>query len=63
VILNGMVIQDVNIDRWDTSGRNPDGGENKFTAALKDLPRKGHLGFQDHGTPVWYRNVRVKPLP
>ncbi len=62
VILNGQVIQDLNIDHWDSPNRNPDGSENKFGTALKELPRRGHIGFQDHGTPLWYRNVRVKPL-
>lgn len=62
VILNDQVIQDLNVDRWDTPGRNPDGSENKFSTALKELPRRGHIGFQDHGTPLWYRNVRVKQL-
>ncbi|TVQ00729.1 MAG: DUF1080 domain-containing protein [Planctomycetaceae bacterium] len=62
VILNGQVIQDVNLDRWDTAGRNPDGSGNKFTTALKDLPRTGKIGFQDYGNPIWFRNIRIKPL-
>ncbi|MEX0741669.1 MAG: DUF1080 domain-containing protein, partial [Phycisphaeraceae bacterium] len=61
-ILNGQVVLDLDIDTWDTANRNPDGSENKFDTALKDLPRTGHIGFQDHGDAVWYRNVRVKSL-
>jgi len=22
----------------------------------------GHLGLQDHGDPIWYRNIRVRRL-
>ena len=60
--LNGQKIQDLNLDDWDTPKMNPDGSENKFEKALKDLPRVGHIGFQDHGHDVWYRNLRIKKL-
>ena len=62
-VLNGQTILDLNLDDWDTPEKNPDGTPNKFKKALKDLPRTGHIGFQYHGHPVWYRNVVVTPLP
>ncbi|MCF6312093.1 MAG: DUF1080 domain-containing protein [Verrucomicrobiales bacterium] len=62
VVLNGKTIIDADIDQWDTPQKNPDGSKNKFKKALKDLPRSGHIGFQFHGHPVWFRNVKLKKL-
>jgi hypothetical protein len=52
----------MNLDRWDTAHRNPDGSDNKFRTAYKEMPRKGYIGFQDHGHKVWFRNIKIKPL-
>jgi len=60
--LNGQPIIDMNLDEWVEPHRNPDGSPNKFNTAYKDMPRAGHIGFQDHGHPVRFRNVRIKPL-
>jgi acetyl esterase/lipase len=30
---------------------------------MKDRPLKGHIGLQDHGLPLWFRNVRIKEIP
>jgi hypothetical protein len=29
---------------------------------MKDFARTGYIGLQDHGRPVWYRNIRIKSL-
>lgn len=62
VVLNGQPVIDMNLDEWTTPRANPDGSPNKFDRAIKDMPRAGRIGLQDHNTPVWFRNVRVKRL-
>lgn len=62
VEINGQVVNEVNIDDWNTAGANPDGTPNKFKTALKDLPRQGRIGFQNHGQVVWFKDVVVRPL-
>jgi type 1 glutamine amidotransferase len=61
-MMNGEPIIDMDLDRWTEPGKNPDGTPNKFKTAYKDMPRRGYIGFQDHGKPVWYRNIYIKSL-
>jgi hypothetical protein len=62
VVLNGEKVIDMDLDRWTTPKQNPDGTPNKFPRAVKDFARTGYIGLQDHGRPVWYRNIRIKRL-
>ena len=62
VTLNGENVLQMDLNQWTQPGKNPDGTDNKFKKAYQDMPRKGHIGFQDHGDDVWYRNIRIKPL-
>jgi sugar phosphate isomerase/epimerase len=60
VNLNGQDIIDMDLDPWIEAKKNPRGTPNKFTTAYKDMPRVGNLGFQYHGNPVWFKNLKIK---
>ncbi|MEM6915852.1 MAG: DUF1080 domain-containing protein [Verrucomicrobiota bacterium] len=60
--INGVEVFDVDLDDWPEVGKNPDGTPNKFKVAIKDKPRKGYIGFQNHGQVIWFRNIKVTPL-
>lgn len=62
VVLNGHEVIDADLDRWTEAGKNPDGTPNKYAKPMREMSRRGYIMLQDHGTPVWYRNVRIKEL-
>jgi sugar phosphate isomerase/epimerase len=62
VVMNGEQIIDMDLNLWTEPNKNPDETKNKYKKAFKDRPRVGHIGFQDHGHPVWYRNIKIKRL-
>jgi hypothetical protein len=62
VELNGRKVNRVDLDRFTQPNRRPDGSEHKFDAAFKDHPREGYIGLQDHGSPLWFKNIKLKPL-
>lgn len=55
VLMNGWMIVHTDLDKMTM----PLG---KYPAPFSELPRRGHLMFQDHGGEVWYRNVRLMTL-
>jgi hypothetical protein len=60
--LNGEQVIDADMDGFAKPNLRPDGTAHKFDIAFKDHPRKGYIGFQDHGSPCWYKNVKLKEL-
>ncbi|QDV53576.1 family 16 glycoside hydrolase [Gimesia fumaroli] len=62
VAVNGKLVASLNADEWTEPGRRLDGSKHKFKAAVKDFPREGYIGFQDHGHKVWYKNVKLLEL-
>ncbi|MBH55094.1 MAG: hypothetical protein CMI18_12215 [Opitutaceae bacterium] len=62
VWINGTQVIQADLSEWTTAQKNPDGTKNKFKTALNDLPKTGHIGFQDHGRNVAFRNIFLKQL-
>ncbi|HEY2841707.1 MAG TPA: DUF1080 domain-containing protein [Pirellulales bacterium] len=62
VKVNGEEVSKINCDEWPEKGKRPDGSKHKFGAAVKDFPRTGYLGFQDHNHKAWYKNVKLLEL-
>ena len=60
--INGVQVFDVDVNDWPEAGKNPDGSPNKFKIAIKDKPRTGRIGLQNHGQVVWFKDIRVKQL-
>jgi hypothetical protein len=60
VTLNGEVIQDVDLSKYDQPTKRHDGSN---APPVKDRPRKGHIGFQHlsrENAPVEIRGARIK---
>jgi len=62
VKLNGEVVTRANMDEFTKPNLRPDGTPHKFDIAYKDHPRQGYIGLQDHGSPCWYKNIKLKVL-
>ena len=62
VEVNGKNVNEMNLDEWTESNKNPDGSKNKFPRAIKDFARKGYIGLQDHGGLTQFRNIKIKEL-
>jgi hypothetical protein len=60
--VNGEAVASINTDEWTQPGKRPDGSTHKFGKAIKDFPREGYIGLQDHGHDVWFKNIKIKPL-
>jgi hypothetical protein len=63
VVLNGELVTRGDLDQFRQANRRPDGSAHKFDVAYRDHPRTGYIGLQDHGSPCWYKNIKLLPLP
>lgn len=63
VTLNGKDVSAIDLDEWNEPGKRADGSKHKFEGvAIGKLGRSGYLGFQDHGSDCWFKNIKIKEL-
>jgi hypothetical protein len=60
--LNGEEVTKMDLDQFTEPNRRPDGSQHKFDVAYKDHPRRGYIGLQDHGSPCWFKNIKLKEI-
>ena len=63
IVLNGERITRADLDLFTEPNKRPDGTAHKFDIAYRDHPRTGYIGLQDHGSPCWFTNIKLRPLP
>ncbi len=63
VVLNGEAVTVMDLDKFTEPNKRPDGTQHKFDEAMKNHPRKGYIGLQDHGANCWFKNIKLRPLP
>ena len=62
VVLNGDPVTRADLELFTEPNKRPDGSAHKFDIAFKDHPQQGHIGLQDHGSPCWFKNIKLKPI-
>ena len=66
VTLNGETVTDIDMGKWTSAKKNPDGSEipSWLSKPMAELPTKGHVGLQGKhaGAPIYFRNVKIKTL-
>lgn len=66
VTLNGEISADMDMSKWTSGKKNPDGSEipSWLPIPFAELPTKGYIGFQGkHGEAnIYFRNIRISEL-
>jgi len=67
IVLNGEQVNCMDMRKWTSAEKNPDGTEipKWLSRPVAELETKGYIGFQGKhaGAPVWFRNIKIKTLP
>ena len=62
IVLNSERVTVADLGQFQEPNKRPDGSTHKFDVAYKEHPRRGYIGLQDHGSPCWFKNIKLKPL-
>jgi hypothetical protein len=62
VELNGKIVNNVDLDKFTEPNLRPDKTAHKFDVAYKNHPKHGYIGLQDHGSPCWFKNIKLREL-
>ena len=71
VVLNGETVHDVCLDDPELNptvvpeeykGKEPNKIPGYIQSPLAKRAQKGHISLQNHSSPVWFRNIRIKVL-
>ena len=66
VALNGEQVTKMDMKKWTSAKKNPDGSEIPpwLSKPLAELATKGHIGLQGKhgGVPIFFRNLKIKPI-
>jgi hypothetical protein len=62
VELNGKQVNSIDLDQFTQPNVRPNGTPHKFDVAYKDHPKHGYIGLQDHGSPCWFKNIKLREL-
>jgi hypothetical protein len=62
VVLNGDAVTRADLGLFTEPNKRPDGSEHKFDVAYTNHPPSGYIGLQDHGSPCWFKNIKLKPI-
>ena len=62
VVLNGALVTVADLSEFVRPNERPDGTRHKFDVAYQNHPHLGYIGLQDHGSPCWFKNIKLRPL-